>query len=155
MRAAIPSLVGLSATGLLAGSFFYAYLNVVPAFYEVPEEVHFTFRTQLMSHNGIVMPALMGLTIVSGVWYALASKHNSKARNLALLSALLALTALLVTRFGNVPINQLMRTWEPTNPPIDWKAILHTWDVYHLIRTLAAMGSFIVFIIATRMVTRA
>ncbi|WP_315822650.1 hypothetical protein [Paraflavitalea speifideaquila] len=42
-----------------------------------------------------------------------------------------------------------MRTWEPTNPPIDWKVILHTWGVYHLIRTLAAVGSFIVFIVAT------
>ncbi|AXY73169.1 DUF1772 domain-containing protein [Paraflavitalea soli] len=151
MRTTIPRSIALLATGLLAGAFFYTYLNIVPTFYEVPEQVHFTFRTQLMTHNGIVMPALMALAIIGAVWYAIVSRSHAGARNFALLAAGLALTALLVTRFGNVPINQLMRTWSPANPPANWKELLHTWDIYHLIRTLAGIGSFIAFIIAVQL----
>ena len=57
MNITIPKLIALTVTGLLAGAFFYAFVNVVPTFYEVPENVHFIIRTQLMSHNGILMPA--------------------------------------------------------------------------------------------------
>ncbi len=70
---------------------------------------------------------------------------------MALLAAGLALTALLVTRFGNVPINQIMRTWSPAAPPANWKELLHTWDNYHLVRTVAGTGSFIVFIVAAQL----
>ena len=41
MNITIPKLIALTVTGLLAGAFFYAFVNVVPTFYEVPEN----FRT--------------------------------------------------------------------------------------------------------------
>lgn len=151
MSTTIPKLLGLTASGLLAGAFFYTNLSVVPTFYEVPEPVHFTFRIQLMTHNGILMPALMALAILTALWYAILTRSQGRVRNLALLSAGLALTALLVTRFGNVPINQLMRTWPPANLPANWKEILHTWDVYHLLRTAAGLGSFVAFLIAAHL----
>ena len=93
----------------------------------------------------------MALAIITTAWYGFQCKGLVRVRNFALLSTCLALTALLVTRFGNVPINQLIRTWSPANPPGDWKTILHRWDFFHLIRTIAAIGSFIAFIIATHL----
>jgi uncharacterized membrane protein len=60
-----------------------------------------------------------------------------------LLAALLGVTCFLVTRFGNVPINGIMRSWSPTSPPIDWLQKLHRWDVFNSIRTIAAIGTFL------------
>ncbi len=137
--------IALIATGLLAGSFFYGYVNLVPAFYEVPVNIHLIFRVQLMNHNGITVQTLMGFSIIAPLVYAYLFRNK-----FALLAAGLALTSLLVTRFGNVPINQLMRTWPPDAPPANWQDLLHTWDNFNLIRTVAGVGCFISMLIADR-----
>ena len=151
MSIKITRFIGLLATGLLAGAFFYALLNVVPTFYEVPVNVHIVFRTQLMTHNGVTMQGLMALAIITPFWYARLHKHFKTSRNLAYLSAGFALSALLVTRLGNVPINQVIKTWvNMPAPPHNWQAVLHKWDVYHAIRTVCALLCFISFITASK-----
>jgi len=137
----VTRFIALIATGLLAGCFFYGLVNLVPAFYEVPVNIHLIFRVQLMNHNGITVQTLMGLSIIAPLIYAFLSKGN--ARYFAFLAAALALTSLLVTRFGNVPINQLMRSWPPDAPPANWQDILRSWDHYNLARTIAGIGCFI------------
>jgi uncharacterized membrane protein len=151
MNIKIARFTGLLATGLLAGAFFYTFLNVIPTFYEVPVNVHLVFRVQLMTHNGITMQALMALAIITPFWYARLCKHIKKVRNLAYLSSCFALGALLVTRFGNVPINQVIKTWVTMPaPPQHWESILHQWDIYHVIRTISAILCFVLFIAATK-----
>ena len=151
MRTAAPKFLATLATGLLAGAFLYGFLNVVPTFYEVPLEVHLQFRTQLMNHNSITMQLLMLCSVVIPIWFALVNAHSRGIMLTALLAALLALTALLVTRFGNVPINQLMKTWKVSDLPANWKVLLQSWDRYNTIRTCAALGCFISLVMATQM----
>ncbi|MGF6929763.1 putative membrane protein [Chitinophaga sp. W2I13] len=143
--------IALLATGLLSGAFMYGFLNVVPAFYEVPVNVHLVYRTQLMTHNGITMQSLMALSIITPLWYAGLCRRLTPVRNLAILSAALALTTLLITRFGNVPINGIIKLWPPQHPPVGWKALLHTWDIYNAWRTFTALGCFIAFIAASHL----
>ncbi|MEI3800877.1 MULTISPECIES: DUF1772 domain-containing protein [unclassified Chitinophaga] len=103
-----------------------------------------------MTHNGITMQLLMALSIITPLWYAGLCRRLIPVRNLAILSAGLAFATLLITRFGNVPINGIIKLWPPLHPPVDWRAILHTWDIYNAIRTITALGCFISFIAATR-----
>src|SRR6478752_8810827 len=141
MKSEIPKFLGLTSTGLLAGAFLYGLLNVVPTFYEVPLNVHLIYRTQLMHHNGVSMQLLMAASIISPIWYAMTQKRIRIVMAISLLSAGLALTSLLVTRFGNVPINQIIKTWSASQPPSNWQFLLHKWDQYNLIRVLAGSGS--------------
>jgi uncharacterized membrane protein len=151
MKVSIPEFITMTATGLLAGAFMYGLLNVVPTFYEVPFNVHLIYRVQLMNHNSMTMQFLMGVSIITPLWYAVVYRHSLPVMSLAIFAAALALISLLVTRFGNVPINQIIKTWPPAHPPGNWTAILHTWDRYNLIRTLTALGCFIFFITATHL----
>lgn len=151
MKLAIPQFIAMAATGLLAGAFMYGLLNVVPAFYGVPVNVHLIYRTRLMAHNSLTMQTLMGASIIMPLWYAAAGRWSLPVTGLAILSALLALACLLVTRFGNVPINQLIRTWPPGHPPANWMTLLHTWDNYNKVRSFAALGCFISLIISSQL----
>lgn len=137
------------SAGLLAGAFIYGLLNVVPTFYEVPMAVHLAYRRQLMAHNSVTMQSLMIAAIVAPLWYAGVTRLSWSVLTLVLASALLALTSLLVTRFGNVPINQLIKTWTPGHLPVNWLPMLHRWDTFNLVRTLAGLGSFICLVAAT------
>lgn len=147
MKVFIPQFIALAATGLLAGAFVYGLLNVVPTFYEVPLRVHLSYRTQLMNHNSMTMQSLMVASIITPLWYAYVGR-SSAAPVFAIVSGLLALTCLLVTRFGNVPINQQIKTWSPDTLPDNWAIILRTWDHFNLVRSLAALGCFISCILA-------
>lgn len=149
MKIILPQFLALLSTGLLAGAFIYGLLNIVPTFYEVPPSVHLTYRTQLMTHNSVTMQSLMITSIIAPAWYAFTCRDSSAAAVLAFASALLALTSLLVTRFGNVPINQLVKIWSHGHPPDDWLSVLHKWNYYNKIRSLTALGCFMSFITAT------
>lgn len=138
----------LFSTGLLAGTFYYATTNVLPTFSEVPVDIHLGFRTALMKHNGINMQLLMASGIVTSAWLSWRVRHTRLALYMAVLGSLLALTSLLVTRFGNVPINMQMKTWNITSPPQDWLQTLVRWNIFHSIRTYTAVGSFACSIVA-------
>ena len=108
--------LALLSTGLLAGTFYYATSNVLPTFSEVPTDIHLAFRTALMKHNALNMQLLMASGIVTSAWLAWRFR-DTPAFYIALLGSLLALTSLLVTRFGNVPINMQIKTWNITSHP--------------------------------------
>ena len=143
MSSTIPKFTATIATGLLAGAFLYGCLNVVPTFAEVPLEVHLVFRVQLMTHNSAVMQLLMCVSFLAPIWYAVTLSHCKTAKTIILMASAFALTSFLVTRFGNVPINQQLKTWSALHPPANWESLLHRWNTYNAIRTLTAIACFI------------
>jgi len=68
----------------------------------------------------------------------------------SILAAIVALLSILTTRFGNVPINRLIRVWEAGQPPVDWHAILDQWIMYNNIRSVFALASFAFVLAASK-----
>ncbi|RJO73334.1 DUF1772 domain-containing protein [Nocardia panacis] len=130
--------------GLLAGAFGYGAVNVLYAFREVPLDVRFTFHTALMRVNGPVMQSLMGLTVLSTL--LLAVRSTRWRRRAAASASILAFTSFLVTRFGNVPINQQIKRWAVSTPPADYAEILRRWELFHFTRTGCALVAFVLAI---------
>lgn len=133
--------------GLLAGAFGYGAVNVLYAFRRVPLDVRFTFHTALMSVNGLVMQSLMGLTILSTL--VLAVRSTGRSRLLAGGAAVLAVAAFLITRLGNVPINQDIKVWAVSGPPADYAEILSRWEAFHFARTACAVVAFLLVVLTT------
>jgi len=153
MRTKLIQALALLSTGLLAGVFYYGTFTVVPAFYEVPIEIHLKYRVALMNHNAVYVQLLTIIAIVMPAWYALISKHARLIVIYAVGSAIAALISILTTRFGNVPINHLITEWEATGAPKNWREILDQWNIYNDIRTMFALASFILILIASQINT--
>jgi uncharacterized membrane protein len=145
----VANILALLSTGLLAGAFAYGFFTVVPAFYEVPLAVHLTYRDALMRHNGIYMQILMAASIPTPLWWSFKMDGPKFPRLLAIAASSLAVTAFLVTRFGNVPINQMIKTWSSAMPPANYEVLLRRWLVFNNIRTAAAAIGFACVVIAT------
>ena len=145
----LSNAAALLATGILAGTFFYATFNVLPTFWEVPTNLHLSFRVALMRHNALNMQLLMMTTIVASLWFGWTIRQQKISRVFGAIAILLTIATLLITRFGNVPINMEVKTWLPTAPPTNWLSIMKTWDSYHTMRTATAIGSFFMILIAT------
>src|SRR3954471_20766984 len=139
----LASVAALLSSGLLAGAFAYGFFSVVPAFFYVPLEVHLTYRDALMRHNGIYVQIAMAGSILTPVWWAFAIDRSIGSRWLAISGSSLAAISFLVTRFGNVPINRLIKTWLVTALPADYEGLLHRWLIFNNIRTAAALCGFV------------
>jgi hypothetical protein len=150
----VAKLLSLMSTGFLAGVFTYAFFAIIPAWNEVPRQVHFTYRVALMRHNAIVMQSIMALGILAPLWWAWTIRAMPVARACAMAASIMNLTAVLVTRFGNVPINQLVRKWLTEPPPADYLVPLHRWTVFNNIRSLAAVFGFALILIADTVLDR-
>ncbi len=144
----VAKLLSLMSTGFLAGVFTYAFFAIIPAWNEVSREVHFTYRVALMRHNAIVMQSIMLVGILSPLWLAWLIRTMPAARVCAVAAGIMNLTAVLVTRFGNVPINQLIRKWLTEPPPANYLESLHRWTVFNNIRSAAAVIGFLLILIA-------
>jgi uncharacterized membrane protein len=138
--ARVAGALALLPAGLLAGALFFGWANVLPAFAEVPLDVHLTFRVALFAHNGVVMPILMGLGFAGAVWLALAGRD--RIRVLGAAAAALDVVTVAVTRFGAVPMNDEMRGWLATGPPPDYLERLQLWGLYNDIRLVTALVAF-------------
>lgn len=144
----MAKLLSLMSTGFLAGVFTCALFAIIPAWNEVPREVHLTYRVALMRHNAIVMQSIMAVGIMAPLWWAWTIRAIPAARACAVAASAMNLTAVLVTRFGNVPINQLVRKWLIQPPPRDYLGVLHRWTVFNNIRSAAAVLGFTLILIA-------
>jgi len=144
----LASAVATISTGLLAGAFVYAFFTVVPTFSEVPLKIHLPYRDALMRHNSVYVQIVMCLSIVTPLWLAYVTRESLSARSLAISASILSVTAFLVTRFGNVPINQMIRTWSADALPLGYQEFLNLWLMFHNIRTLAALAGFVCIVIA-------
>ena len=141
-------LLSLMSTGFLAGVFTYAFFAIIPAWNEVPREVHFIYRVALMRHNAIVMQSIMLVGILAPLWWAWTIRAMPAARGCAVAASVMNLATVLVTRFGNVPINQLVRKWLTEPPPANYLEPLHRWDVFNNIRSVAAVLGFLLILVA-------
>jgi hypothetical protein len=148
----VAKLLSLMSTGFLAGVFTYAIFAIIPAWNEVPRQVHFTYRVALMRHNAIVMQSIMAIGIAAPLWWAWTIRAMPTARACALAASFLNLTAVLVTRLGNVPINQLVRKWLTEPPPADYLETLHRWTVFNNIRSAAAVFGFLLILMADALI---
>ncbi|NUS72114.1 MAG: DUF1772 domain-containing protein [Corynebacteriales bacterium] len=133
--------LALLSTGLLAGTFVYGAVNLVAAFNDVPLQTRLTFHTSLMRMNGIVVQTFMGTAIISAILLCIFSRGAD--RYLALAASVLASAALLITRFGNVPINRKIREWSTGAIPSNHATILERWEMFNNMRTAAGVLAFI------------
>jgi uncharacterized membrane protein len=145
----MANVLALLSTGLLAGAFAYGFFTVVPTFYEVPLEVHLTYRDALMRHNGIYMQIAMAVSILAPLWWAFVMDGPKSSRGLAISASLLAAISFVVTRFGNVPINRMIKTWSAGGPPADYERLLSRWLIFNDLRTATAVIGFACVIVAT------
>jgi len=89
---------------------------------------------------------------VAPIWYAstilslIASiflAHNQFQRGLFGLSAALAVSAMLFTFVGPLPINNRIVRWDLNNLSANWKQECKKWDKLHNIRTAILFASLI------------
>ncbi|MEU4420705.1 DUF1772 domain-containing protein [Actinoplanes sp. NPDC024001] len=83
-----------------------------------------------------------------------AAARTNRARLAAAAAPALVAASFLITRFGNVPINQEIRGWSPSDPPSGYADRLDRWELFHDLRTATAVAAFLILLLVTEHQTR-
>ena len=131
---------------LLSGLFWGSWFSIGRSFDEFPliEYVHIA---QIINRNlGVSMRVISIPCIILMVLCAWLIPQKTFAEFLLYAcSILLAISALIITVFVEVPMNNKIITWTTESAPLDWQNIRKRWQFYNDIRTLVSGLSFLIF----------
>ena len=140
-------LVNLLCAGILAGEEFAICYGVRAPLSSLEEGPHIQLRQALIYRLRILVPAILALTLCSGIAVTAASGFGQGfALRCAGLLALLIFIGL--TLGGTVPINQSALTWNPAAPPANWRALIQRWERLDTARCWLAVAAFALFLTA-------
>ena len=132
----------LVTSGLFNGGLVLVAAAVVPTFRALPPGAYVQVHQLLDKYIERYMPALAGLTMLA----ALALMWRQPGARAALgAGVLLTASVSVISHFGNRPLNKIVQSWRPEDPPSGIAELQRRWSRLHLVRTAAGVLALIVF----------
>ena len=143
----IIGFVNLFLVGILAGEEFTIRYGVRAPLASLDQRPHIMFRQALIYRLRILVPAVFGLALLSGIAATIAFGFDPGFgfRCAGLLALLIFIG---VTLTGTVPINQAALAWDPSAPPSNWRRLVIRWEQLDTVRCWAAIIAFALFLTA-------
>lgn len=120
--------------GLTAGAAYVVW------FVYNPDGMSSGLYVETMKHAIRVLTIPLPTVVVLGlIFTVVASFQARKDRTVFYLLATAALCVLavgLITRFGNIPINNQILAWSSTSPPADWTILAQKWWQFQTVRLI-------------------
>ena len=136
---------------LVAGAAFAIWIDYNPA------GMSPAFYTEKMQHAIRVFTVPLPTVVLLGVFFTIASTFLARRERpdfyLLIAASICILAVALITAFGNVPINNQIRTWSSNSPPSSWSELSQRWWRFQTVRTIAAVGG-LCFLISAALARR-
>jgi uncharacterized membrane protein len=146
--AAVLGHLNLLFAGLFAGEELTIRFGVRGSVAKLDPLPQIRLRQSLILTLRVLVPALFGLTLLSGA--AVAALGGGGLRmNLRCAGVAALLGFIGVTLGGTVPINKAALTWNAAAPPPEWRGLVARWEQLDTVRTWAAVAAFALFLAAS------
>ena len=138
--------VALFFVALVAGAAFAIWIDYNP------DGMSPVFYTEKMQHAIRVFTLPLPTVVVLGVVFTILSTVLARRERpefyLLIAASICILAVALITAFGNIPINNQIKTWAPSSPPSNWVDLAQRWAQFQTVRTIAAIGGLCLLITA-------
>lgn len=124
--------------GLVAGAAFAIWIDYNPS------GMSPSFYTQKMQHAiqvfTIPLPTVVLLAVLFTILSTVLARHNRSELLLLGVASICIIAVAVITALGNIPINNQIKTWNVSSPPLNWSDLAQRWWHFQTGRTLAAIG---------------
>jgi len=143
----VVDFITLLLSALLVGAMFCVWLVFNPSRLKASDYI-------ILQQQGIrtlhpSMPLLGALTTLVTLASAVLAREDKMRMSLLIATAILFIVSGLITRFANMPINAIVRTWDSEAPPDHWTVLRDTWWRWHCVRLCAGLAGLVLLLIAT------
>lgn len=135
MTTPIIRFLNIIIAALLAGVSFGIWIGFNPTglspstFIEQQQNMLQSLRTLMVS--------LTVLATIITILSAYLQKHDKSTFIFLILAAVFFIACILITRFGNKPIDDIVITWTKDAIPNNWTELRDNWWSFHIMRTVA------------------
>ena len=131
---------------LVAGAAFAIWIDYNPA------GMSPGLYTAKMQHAIRVFTIPLPTVVILGVLFTIISTFLARPERrefyLLIVASICILAVALITAFGNIPINNQIKTWNINSPPSNWQDLAQKWWWFQTVRTIAAIGGLSLLIMA-------
>jgi len=131
---------------LVAGAAFSIWIDYNPA------GMSPAFYVEKMQHAIRVFTVPLPTVVILGVFFTIASAFLARREQpdfyLLIAASVCVMAVALITAFGNIPINNQIKTWIINSPPPNWTELSQKWWWFQSLRTISAIGGLSFLILA-------
>jgi uncharacterized membrane protein len=147
----ISRFLQLLTYGLFTGLLFADRIGVTPIRPQLPAASFVLYQQQLHLRFLILMPILLGVSLLSGIVSLVLLRRDYRKRSFILtaVATFCVVFVIIQTRWINVPVNEALMTWSTTAPPPNVMELWSPWEKAHTIRTIVSLFGFASLILGT------
>ncbi|MCB9316324.1 MAG: DUF1772 domain-containing protein [Lewinellaceae bacterium] len=129
--------INIILAALLAGTSFGIWMGFNPAHYT--PSTYIEQQQNLVGSLNTLMVSLVILATIVTLTSAFLQRKNKAVFITLLFAAAFFASCIFISRFGNLPIQKEMLTWNAASLPENWTVLRDKWWSFHIIRTIAEL----------------
>lgn len=139
MGTSIIRFLNIIIAALLAGVSFGIWIGFNPM--DLSASVYIEQQQNMLQALRVLMVLLVLTATIITIISAFLHKGNKPVFVALLVAATFFIACILITRFGNKPIDDIVLTWTSNSPPDNWTELRDKWWSLHIMRTIAELAA--------------
>lgn len=127
---------------LLAGVSFGIWIGFNPM--DLSASVYIEQQQNMLHALRISMVLLVVITTIITLVSAFLQKSNKAVFVALLVAAAFLIACIIITRFGNKPLDDIVLTWTANSFPDNWTEIRDKWWSFHIMRTISEIAALFI-----------
>lgn len=141
MTTSIIRFLNIILAALLAGVSFGIWIGFNPV--DLSASTYVEQQQNMLRALKVLMVSLVFLAAILTIVSAFLQKNNRTVFITLLVAAIFFIACILITRFGNKPIDDIVLTWTSNSLPGNWTELRDKWWSFHIMRTIAELAALL------------
>ena len=137
MGTSIIRFLNIILAALLAGTSFGIWMGFNPV--NLSATTYLEQQQSTIGSLNILMISLVVSATIITLIAAFLQKQNKSVFIALIFAAICFIACILISRFGNQPINDSIMTWNPNSIPANWTLLRDKWWSFHIMRTITEL----------------
>lgn len=137
MAITIIRFINIILAALLAGVSFGMWIGFNPA--NLSASSYLEQQQNTIRSLSVLMTSLVVIASIITIIAAFLQKNDKAAFITLLFAAIFFIMCILISAFGNKPIDNVVMTWTTNNLPTNWTTFRDKWWSLHILRTIAEL----------------
>ena len=135
MTTSIIRFLNITLAALLAGTSFGIWIGFNPM--NLSPSAYIEQQQNMLQSLRTLMVSLIVFATIITILSAYLQKNDKSTFIFLILAAVFFITCIIITRFGNKPIDDKVITWTKDAIPNNWTELREKWWSFHIMRTVA------------------
>src|SRR5512145_1154748 len=133
--------INIIITALLAGVSFGIWIGFNPM--DLSSSTYVEQQQNMLHSLRILLVILVFIATIITVTSAFLQRKNNFIFISLLVAAIFLIACILITRFGNKPIDDMLLNWTSGSLPSNWVELRDKWWSFHIMRTITELVAFL------------